>query len=460
MVHAVGNVPVREEGVSMTAKAIVNATVIDGTGRPPATDAVLLLDGDRVRAVEHASVVLPEGAEVIDAAGRFVVPGLMDANVHLMSLVPDFVLRYEDRYAELIEEAAQITLRAGVTTVFDTYGPLDALLEVRDGIERGERIGSRMFVAGQIIGYPGPLSWESLSRGNLLSQATVDRIERRFDQGRELALELAWRTPDGVGRAVGDYIERCGVDFIKYAACMHDVPLIVFSEPTQRAIVEAAHRAGLTAQAHTMSVESLRMEVEAGADLLTHPNVTGSEPIPDELLSVIVERRLPSSALIWTEKYRAYALENWSDRERVLFGEPVYENGRRMIEAGARMLLTTDGMIPGRRLLRPPADNGPVAAGPPDHPFELGESHFLWFVAAAEQGMAPMEALLSATRYVAEAYGKDAELGTLEPGKKADLLILDGDPLDDVHNYRRIAAVMKDGVVVDRDALPARRILT
>jgi imidazolonepropionase-like amidohydrolase len=444
----------------MAIKAIVNATVIDGTGRPPAGNLTVVLDGDRIREIRPAPAPPPAEAEIIDAAGQFVIPGLMDANVHLMSLIPDFLLRYEDRYAELIEEAAQTTLRAGVTTVFDTYGPLDALLEVRDGIERGELTGSRMFVAGQIIGYPGPLSWESMCRGNLLSQATVDRIERRFDQGRELALELAWRTPDGVGRAVGDYIERCGVDFIKYAACMHDVPLIIFSEPAQRAIVEAAHDAGITAQAHTMSVESLRMEVEAGADLLTHPNVTGSEPIPGELLSAIVERGLPSSALIWTEKYRAYALENWSDRERVLFGEPVYENGRRMIEAGARMLMTTDGMIPGRRLLRPPTGNGPVAAGPPDYPFELGESHFGWFAAVAEQGMAPMETLLSATRYVAEAYGKDADLGTLEPGKKADLLILDGDPLAGAHNYRRIAAVMKDGVVVDRDALPRRRVLT
>jgi imidazolonepropionase-like amidohydrolase len=439
-------------------KAVVNATVIDGTGRPPARDTTVLVDGDRIRAVQPSSVPLPEGTETVDAVGRFVIPGLMDANVHLFAVVPDILLRYEDRYHEIVEEAAQVTLKAGVTTVFDTYGPLEALVDVRDRINRGATIGSRMFVAGQIIGYPGPLSWEAVSRGNLLGQTTIDRIERRFDQG--LGLEMTWLTPEGVRQAVRDYLERSGADFVKYAACMHDVPLITFSEAAQRAIVEEAHLAGVTAQAHTMSVESLRMEIEAGADLLTHPNVTGREPIPDRLLSTIVDRRLPAAALIWTENYLAYALENWSERERLLFGEPVHENGRRMIKAGARMLLTTDGMLSARRALGHPIVRHSVERAPVDYPFDLGESHFVWFAAVAEQGMAPMEALLSATRYVAEAYGKGDELGTIEAGKKADLLVLDGDPLADVRNYRRIVTVMKDGVIVDRESLPSTRVLT
>ncbi len=442
----------------MAITAVVNATVIDGTGRPPERNATVLVDGDRILAVQPSSAPVPEGAATIDGAGRFVIPGLMDANVHLFSIAPDILLRYEERYAEIVEEAAQVTLKAGVTTVFDTYGPLDALIDVRDRIDRGATVGSRMFVAGQIIGYPAPFSWEAVIRGNLLGQATIDRIERRFDQG--LGLDMVWMTPEGVRRAVRGYLEESGVDFVKYAACMHDVPLIIFSEPAQRAIVEESHRAGVTAQAHTMSVESLRMEIEAGADLLTHPNVTGREPIPDRLLATIVDRQVPAAALIWTRAYMAYALENWSEREHILFGEPVYENGRRMIEAGARMLMTTDGMLSARRALGHPMVRHSVERGPVDYPFDLGESHFVWFVAAVEQGMAPMEALLSATRYVAEAYGKGDELGTIEAGKKADLLVLDGDPLEDVRNYRRIVTVMKDGVVVDRESLPTRPVLT
>jgi imidazolonepropionase-like amidohydrolase len=81
---------------------------------------------------------------------------------------------------------------------------------------------------------------------------------------------------------------------------------------------------------------------------------------------------------------------------------------------------------------------------------ELGESHFLWLEAVVDRGMAPMDALLAGTRNIAEAYGQADHLGTLEPGKRADLVILEGNPLDDVRNYRRISAVMKDGALVDQ----------
>src|SRR5262245_14426661 len=127
----------------MNLKAIVGATVIDGTGSPPMRDAVILIEGERIVSVTSGVPGVPEGAEVIPADGRYVIPGLMDANVHLYAgIVPDLLLDYEGRYAELVEEAAQVTLRAGVTTVFDTWGPLAPLTAVRDRIDRGEISGS------------------------------------------------------------------------------------------------------------------------------------------------------------------------------------------------------------------------------------------------------------------------------------------------------------------------------
>ena len=91
---------------------------------------------------------------------------------------------------------------------------------------------------------------------------------------------------------------------------------------------------------------------------------------------------------------------------------------------------------------------------------ELGEGHFLWFHAMVEKGMAPMEAIVSATRNIAAAYHKLDQFGTLEAGKLADLVILDADPLQDIDNVRRILTVMKEGQVVDRDKLPLKRVLT
>ena len=120
--------------------AIVGATVIDGTGAEPVKDAVLVIDGGKIAAVgPRASVAIPPGARQIDAAGKYVIPGLMDANVHLvLGSSIEFIVRYEGRYEDLIEEAAQVTLKNGVTTVFDSWGPLQPLLNVRDRIRRGE----------------------------------------------------------------------------------------------------------------------------------------------------------------------------------------------------------------------------------------------------------------------------------------------------------------------------------
>jgi len=219
--------------------------------------------------------------------------------------------------------------------------------------------------------------------------------------------------------------------------------------------VEEGHLAGMTVQAHTTSVESLRMAIEAGVDLLQHGDVTGPQPMPEETLTMIVERRLPVAALACTDRYMSWVGKHGGGVFRdIVHNRHKNENERRLIRANARLLLTTDGFANGPRKLNHPLV-APIWKGSVDFPLQLGESHFLWLEAVVERGMAPMEALLSATRYVAEAYGKGGELGTLEPGKRADLLILDADPLADVRNYRRITEVMKDGALVDRQRTPA-----
>jgi imidazolonepropionase-like amidohydrolase len=439
--------------------AIVGGTVLDGTGRPPAHDTVLI-EGGRIRAVTSAGEAPPEHARVIDATGRHIIPGLLDANVHLTSPIPDVVLEHEGRYPELIIEAAQLTLRAGVTTVFDTCGHLASLVTARNRINGGQAIGSRIFLAGYIIGFGGPFSTDMYSPGAFLGPDLVNRINHEWEQG--VGADLLWLPPDGVRRRVRDYIERSDIDFVKYAASGHAAhrQFIAFSERTQRAIVEEAHRANLTAQAHSTTVESLWMQIDAGADLLQHGNYVGPEPMPEETLRLIVERQIPVAAIIHTRRYREWVHRHGPGLSRLVYSDAQEATDQRLIDAGARLLLTTDGLVIGPGLARHPILAAAAGAHTPDVALRLGEGHFLWLEAVVERGLPPMAALRAATSNVARAYGQGGDLGTIEPGKRADLVILDGDPLADVRNYRRIVEVMKDGVLVDRDNLPHPRILT
>ncbi|MEZ5417662.1 MAG: hypothetical protein R2708_09990, partial [Vicinamibacterales bacterium] len=152
------------QGPAARVTAITGATLIDGTGRTPVPDAVVVVTGDRITAAgPRASTPVPPGATVIDARGRFVMPGMVDTNVHL-SLYGgvndryETLVRYNHRQADIVLEAAQLQLRHGITTVRDSYGVLPALVATRERIARGEAVGARILAAGNIVGWGGPYS--------------------------------------------------------------------------------------------------------------------------------------------------------------------------------------------------------------------------------------------------------------------------------------------------------------
>jgi len=293
-------------------RAIVRGTVIDGTGGAPIKSGVILIREGRVIAVGDESLRVPADASVLDASGGYVIPGLMDANVHLISdFWPLTLVRYENRYPELAIETAQIALRAGITTVFDSWGPRAALSRARDEIACGKACGARIYFAGNIVGLGGPLTEDFFPQGReTLLEGFSAQLNRQWQEN--VGPELLWMSPDQVRAEIRRH--ACsGIDFLKYAVTGHGLKTaqyIQFSPRAQAVIVEEAHRANLTVQTHTTSNEGLHLAVEAGVDLMQHADVTfGPYPIPDETLKLISDRGVPcallphtQSALNWYEE--------------------------------------------------------------------------------------------------------------------------------------------------------------
>jgi len=442
--------------------AIVGGTIIDGNGGKPLQQGVILIQDRRIVAVGGPDVPVPSNAKRIDAKDKYIIPGLMDANVHL---VYDFysgpytLIRYEGRYDELAIEAAQVALKNGVTTVFDTQGPREYLIKAREAIKSGRASGARIFLAGNILGLGGPCSHDVFPKEReVLPETFTNAIDSLWQDC--VGPELVWKSPQQIQRIVREYVGK-GIDFVKFAITTHrgDMEHLMFSPRVIAVIVEEARRAGLTAQTHTTSNEGLHLAIEAGVDLMQHVDLTfGPEPIPDETLALMAERRIPGALLPQTEQSLAWYRENARRTPFLKRYEVMDRNARALLQSGAVILLSTDAGLFNANTL---TSSAWTSWQPPDESLLiLGEGHHNWFLAVEQKGMKPMDALLAATRNIARAYKADHDLGTLEQGKLADLLVLDRNPLESARNYRSVRLVMKDGRLVNRESLPSQALLT
>jgi imidazolonepropionase-like amidohydrolase len=287
------------------ALAIVGATLIDGNGGAPVHDGVLVVTGTRLSAIgPRGSTTVPAGARIIDGAGKFVVPGFTDTNVHLslyggMNDRYETLVRYWDRQPDIVLEAAQIQLRYGVMTVRDSYGMLRPLTAVRDRIASGGALGARILAAGNILGWSGPYSVSfSLTRPQGLTLFQEQMNDEIAQGGGE---ELMGMTPAALGRAIDAYIAK-GPDFLKYGGTSHfsEPTFIGFSPEAQKTIVEHAHAHGRFAETHATSPEGLRIAIGAGIDGIQHPEMVDGTELPDDLIARVREKGIVCSMLVST----------------------------------------------------------------------------------------------------------------------------------------------------------------
>ncbi len=453
-------------------RAFIGGTVIDGNGGKPIADGVVIIDGGKILAVgPSAKTSIPADAERIDVSGRYVLPGLMDANVHLVPWPSwsyiEFLARYENNFEGIIEEASQLALKAGFTTVFDSMGPLKPLMAVRDRINHGEAVGARMFVAGDIVGFRAVFTETEAIKS--ASKAFQKRINDLFEAGG--GPDLVWKTPDQVYTQMRAYVAQ-GADFVKYGATGDGRPvnseigqgnILRFTPEQQRAIVKAAHDGGVTVQTHQGSAEALRVVVEAGNDMAQHCAHTGASRISDATIKLMLEKKFFCGTQwgpLSPEEERQvrendFPGEEANGKDGVNFG---LENSVRLIRAGVPHLVSTDAGTIDPDVAKDFPNGGPGGMGGKSG--MIGEAEFIEMHAMRQRGMTPMQIIQAATKNIAAAYKKLATLGTLEPGKVADLVVVDADPLADIANLRKVSMVVKDGMTVDRASLPLKPILT
>lgn len=455
--------------------AIVGATVIDGNGGEPLRGATVVIAGERIAAV-GAEVAVPEGARVIAGKGKYLLPGFIDSNVHASiygnSKRRETVVKYHHRSEELIQEFVQLQLKHGVTTIRDSYGTLHPLMAVRDRIAAGEFVGPRMLVAGNILGWGGPFSMTF----SLMQESELTLFQQQWNDyiAQGAGEELLDMEPAELRQAVDAYLDK-GPDFIKYGGTSHfSTPsLIGFSPRAQRVIVEAGHARNKIVETHSTSPEGLRLSVEAGIDLIQHPEML-TRDYSDELIQLVVDRgalcamrpnvytgdtwqahlkqrKAAQAANAKAAPARTSAESRAREADAGRWLQIQRDNALRLIKAGCPVTIATDnyqGSAPEFRETEKALNQEP------------GIGSILAIEGLVELGMKPGAALVAATRNGARAAGMQDQLGTIEAGKFADLLLLDANPLRDIGNIRKLSMVMARGKLVDTEALPQQRIFS
>ena len=483
----VAAISVQAQRTADETTALVGGTVIDGTGGSPITDATVVVTGTSIVAVgPRAAVSVPDGARIVDAKGKYVLPGFVDTNVHLSlygGTPPEryeTFAKYQPRVTEITLEAAQLHLKHGITTVRDSYGQLRALTQVRDLVARGESAGSRILAAGNIVGWGGPFS---VSFSIVKDQGLTLFQEQLNDElAQGAGEELMDMTLDELRVAINKYLDK-GPDFVKYGGTSHfsNPTFVGFSPDAQKVIVDETHKRGRIAETHSTSIEGLRVSIAAGIDLIQHPEVLTPREMPDDLARMIADRKIICSVLSNTvtgpawkkhledkaaaEKKRASAKADSTGEQRAqtlaeqrlerrdlgLDTEVRRRNLQKLIQTGAVITIGTDNYWAA-------APEFARTRKPPQQEHGLGS--LIAIEGLVELGMSPAQAIVSATRNGALAAGGLKEFGTVEAGKLADILVLDANPLAAISNIRKQSMVIKEGRIINTDQLPERPVFT
>lgn len=380
--------------------AYVGARLIDGRGGAVIENATVVVDGDKITAAgPSASVQAPAGARRVDVAGKTIMPMIIDTHVHL-SQSREGILRDLKRRAWF-----------GVSTVLSA------------GTDKYENLDLRAKVE------PGSAGFQSAGRGITMPEPgriTVPHWINNEDEGRKAVQELAAQK----------------VDIVKVWVDNREGKYKKVTPEIYAAIIDEAHKRGLRVMAHIFDQEDAKGLIKAGVDVFAHG--IRDRDIDDEMVALfkskpnlVLTPNLPERGvkvdMSWmkggmpADEYAKLEAQNVDSPKLAAFHAIQARNLAKLNAAGVKIALATDG-----------------------NRYWGAHDEMEDMVLA---GMTPMQVILASTRNGAELM-KLPDQGTIEPGKRADLLVLDGNPLDDIKNTRRISAVILRGQPVDRSQTP------
>jgi len=395
--------------------AIRAGRLIDGRGGPPVANAVILIDGERITAV-GPGLAIPAGARVIDLSRYTVLPGLIDAHTHVTTQPKDY---YEDLFrrspidvAITAHVYAKRTLEAGFTTIRDVGSREFIDVALRNAINRGDVPGPRIQAATLAVGSTG---------GHNDVSGFSPYI--KFDSFSGVADGI-----DDIRKLVRLEVKN-GADVIKMIASAgvlseeESVGAPQYSQEEMNAVVEEAAMWGRKVAAHAHGTEAIKRAIKAGVASVEHASF-----IDEEGLQLAKSRGTYLVMDIYNDDYILAEYKRMGYPQKILdkearVGRTQRENFRRAVQAGVKLAFGTDAGV------YPHGWNGKQ------------------FAKEVEFGLTPMQAIQTATVNAADLLGWSDRVGSVQPGRFADIIAVSGDPLTDVRELERVAFVMKGGVV-------------